>query len=147
MLLVFEVKSSTGDGVGLINGPSSSLQTDFESLFEGKIQGRLASRVGKILSNLKYHKGRSDLIKPVKRMIGKGPSTSGGVKLTGLLICSRGNDHAESSRKRREAFEELAQDLRAAGWRQHQLDLRCIETPSFGDLLKRAITEVLLNGR
>jgi hypothetical protein len=43
MLLVFEVKSSVGDGVSLINGGSSSLQTDFESLYKGEIQGRLAA--------------------------------------------------------------------------------------------------------
>ncbi|WP_253997954.1 hypothetical protein [Myxococcus qinghaiensis] len=142
-LLVFEVKSSIGDGVALIAGVKSSLRTDFESLFRGAVQGRLACRVGRVLSSLKYHKGRADLIPVVKDIVGKNPASSPKISLVGLLICSQLKSAPNASERRQQAFEELSRLLRADGWVAQQVMLRCIETPSFSALLKQAISEVV----
>jgi hypothetical protein len=103
LLLVIEVKSSEGDGVGLVNDQSNGLKGDFKSLFEGDGRTRLGTRVNDIQHELRHRRQDPDLADKVKSLVGKSPSTSPGVRLIGTLVCS--NEHAQD--RRRSAFERL----------------------------------------
>jgi len=104
-LMVIEVKSSRGDGDGHIKNKKNSLRSDFERLFEGDGRGRLLSRVMEIASDLKFLHERSDLAERVRKLVGSSPSESPGVRLIGVLVCTRGD--GQSHGKRRQAFENL----------------------------------------
>jgi hypothetical protein len=104
-LMVIEVKSSQGDGDGHVKNKKNSLRSDFEGLFEGDGRGRLLSRVMEIASDLKFLHERPDLAERVRKLVGSSPSESPGVRLIGVLVCTRGD--GQSHGKRRQAFENL----------------------------------------
>lgn len=137
-LLLVEVKSSDGNGANLITGGDSSLQSDFDGLFQGKHQTRLASSVARLLYDLRYKHERSDLESRVAAMVGDKPATCPNVKLIGALICNAGRPDDVSARQR--AFTRLATTLTRAGWRTTSLGFRTVEVEKLGTFLGHVLT-------
>lgn len=128
-LIIVEAKSSQKNGINLIVGNSSTLQTDFQHLFAGHVQNRLLTRVGDILFEFTIRRSRPDLASRIHSLVGKSPTESPNIKLVGVLICSRGNESSRQSRI--SAFEQLRAHLRTQGWSDNQIEFRCIEVTNF----------------
>jgi hypothetical protein len=140
-VLVIEVKSSSSGGSGSITGDGSSLQTDFRHLFSSDDYSRLQNRLGTVISDLILKAKRSDLAEKVANAVGKGPGSSQGVRLVGVLICRRGNLQSQSTRL--DSFRELQAWLLEQGWRDGQIECRCIEVQDFScwlsEVIRRAV--------
>jgi len=137
LLLVVEVKSSDGHGANLVTGGNSSLQSDFDRLFEGPVQNRLPISVGKVLTSLRLVHRRTDLEEQVKGMVGSSPDRSASVRLVGVLVCNQGMARDEQARER--AFDRLTEHLVRAGWDASQISYRTIETADLSALLDDVI--------
>jgi hypothetical protein len=137
VLLVIEVKSSEGAGANLVTGGASSLQSDFDRLFQGPVQNRLSISVGRGLASLRLVHQRPDLEEHVKSMVGAKPADCQSVKLVGVLVCS-GGDH-DDQRTRERAFGRLVQHLAGAGWHPSQLECHAIEVDDLKNLLAAVI--------
>ena len=137
LALVIEAKSSRYDGSSLVYGGSSSLRADFEHLFTGDIQSRLAVRIGAVCSDLDFKYRSPDLSRQVKKMVGKGPSDSEKIRLVGVLVCTRGNNQSQT--KRSAAFGQLRTWLLNEGWKAEQIECRCIEVGDFLGWLRQVI--------
>ena len=141
-LLVTEVKSSAISGSKLVSGKGSTLKADFNGLFSSNAQGRLAMRIGAILSDLEFKMGRHDLVEPIKALVGTNPSSSPGVHLLGVLVCCLG-DSARDQARRERAFARLHRWLLRKGWTPAQIQLRTIEVADVKKFLRRAIKRVV----
>jgi hypothetical protein len=141
-LLVTEVKSSAISGSKLISGKSSTLKADFNGLFSSTAQGRLAMRIGAVLSDLELKMGRHDLVEPIKALVGTNPSSSPGVHLLGVLVCCLGASPQDQSRRER-AFARLHRWLMRKGWTSAQIQLRTIEVSDVKKFLRKAIRRVV----
>ena len=137
LLLVVEVKSSDGRGANLVTGGNSSLQSDFDRLFEGPVQDRLPISVGKVLTSLRLVHRRTDLEERVKGMVGISPDHCSSVRLLGVLVCNQGAARDEQARVR--AFNRLTEHLVDAGWDASQISYRTIETDDLAALLDDVI--------
>jgi len=139
VLLVVEVKSSDGCGANLVTGGNSSLQSDFDRLFEGPVQDRLLISVGKVLTSLRLVHRRTDLEERVKGMVGISPKCSRSVRLLGVLVCKQGMARDKQARER--AFNRLTVHLKDAGWNASQISYRTIETDNLAALLDDVIVK------
>lgn len=137
ILLVIEVKSTSSGGSGFVDGDRSSLQTDFKHLFSGDVQSRLQNRVGAVVSDLTLKLKRPDLAEKVKEAVGTAANDSQGIKLVGVLICKRGNTRSQSARL--EAFQRLHTWLLDNGWKNEQIESRCIEVEDLSKWLDQVI--------
>ncbi len=137
LLLIVEVKSSGGRGANLVTGGNSSLQSDFNRLFEGPVQDRLPISVGKVLTSLRLVHRRTDLEERVKAMVGTSPERCSSVRLVGVLVCNQGTARDEQARGR--AFNRLTDHLVGAGWDTSQISYRTIETDDLAALLEDVI--------
>jgi len=138
LALVFEVKSSRYDGSNLVHSGNSSLRADFEHLFMGDIQSRLAVRIGAVCSDLRSKYELPDLATKVKGVVGKGPSDSENIRLIGVLVCTRGDNQSQTTRSA--AFGQLQTWLLSKGWKADQIECRCIEVGDFPNWLRQVIT-------
>jgi len=136
-LLVVEVKSSDGRGANLVTGGNSSLQKDFDRLFQGPVQDRLPISVGKVLTSLRLVHRRTNLEERVKGMVGISPAHCSSVRLVGVLVCNQGTARDEQARER--AFNRLTDHLVNAGWGASQISYRTIETDDLAALLDDVI--------
>lgn len=136
-LLVIEVKSSSGDGSGLVTSESDGLKGDFQQLFARDDRTRLGSRILDVAHDLRFQQNRPDLAEKAKSLVGNTPASSRGVKLVGVLMCSRGDQQAEGRRKR--AFGRLHQWLleddgdEAQKWLASQCQYYVVELNSLPD--------------
>lgn len=137
VLLVVEVKSSDGHGANLVTGGNSSLQSDFDRLFEGPVQDRLPISVGKVLTSLRFVHRRMDLEERVKAMVEPSPEGCSSVRLLGVLVCKQGTVQDEQARER--AFTRLTDHLVGAGWDASQISYRTIETVNLAAFLNDVI--------
>lgn len=137
ILLVVEVKSSGGHGANLVTGGNSSLQSDFDRLFEGPVQDRLPISVGRVLTSLRLVHHRTDLEEQVKGMVGISPMQCASVRLLGVLVCNQGT--ASDGQTRDRAFNRLASHLASEGWNTSQISFRTIETSDLAALLDDVI--------
>lgn len=140
-LLIIEVKSSDGHGSNLVTGANSSLQSDFDRLFEGDVQNRLAGSVGKVLASLRYVHRRPDLEEQVKEMVGTRPEDCPSLRLLGVLVCKRGINRSAVARRR--AFTRLKNHLVDAGWDASQCEFRTVEVNGLIALLDEVIEKVV----
>ncbi len=141
LALVVEVKSSRYDGSNLVHSGNSSLRADFEHLFMGDIQSRLAVRIGAVCSDLNSKYGLPDLATKVKRVVGRGPSDSENIRLVGVLVCTRGDNQSQTTRS--VAFGQLRTWLLNRGWKTEQIEYRCIEVGDFLNWLRQVIKRAI----
>ncbi len=137
VLLVIEVKSSVGRGASLITGGNSSLQSDFDRLFEGPVQNRLPISVGKVLASLRLVHRQPELEEQVKEMVGMAPADCPSLRLMGVLVCKQGNNGDLQARGR--AFERLTDHLTDIGWDASQITFRTVEVDDLTELLDEVI--------
>jgi hypothetical protein len=139
VLVVIEVKSSTGNGSSLISGSGSTLQSDFDRLFRGPVQDRIFVSLGKVLTSLQYVHERPDLATAVKGLVGASPSECSSVQLAAVLVCCIGAQEDHHTRER--AFARLSAHLLAAGWNTAQLTFRTIESEDIEALLRSIVSQ------
>jgi hypothetical protein len=137
VLFVIEVKSSDGCGSNLVTGGNSSLQSDFDRLFDGPVQNRLIISVGRVLASLRFVHDRTDLEEQVKDMVGTRPTKCPSLRLIAVLVCNQGTTRDEQARER--AFQRLAIHLTDVGWDESQITFRTVETNGVVNLLENVI--------
>jgi len=129
---IIEVKSTKTGGSSYVDGDGSSLKQDFQHLF-GKSntapENRIWGSIDEAVSGLTID-GHPELAEKVKASVGRNPSTSGGIRLIGTLVCKKGQN-LRSHKSRKEHFKTLRDWLLNEGWLSEQVEFRTVELDDF----------------